>query len=61
MEKIPPNWFSRATPYTILDVAAEIGAQYEQYPVAFGGNIGKGNFVGYVILSFSYLHTEMSS
>lgn len=61
MEKIPANWFSRATPYTILDVATEIGAQYEQYPVAFGGNIGKGNFVGYVItLSFSYFLADVS-
>lgn len=50
MEKIPANWYSRATPYTILDVATEIGAQYEQYPVAFGGNVGKGNFVGYVMI-----------
>ncbi|KAL2075059.1 hypothetical protein VTL71DRAFT_1 [Oculimacula yallundae] len=46
MEMIPKNWYSRSTPYTIMDVAREIGAQYEEYPVAFGGNVGKGNFVG---------------
>jgi len=45
-ERIPDNWFSRATPYTGTDVTAEILAQYLAYPVAFGGNVGKGNFVG---------------
>jgi len=45
-ERIPDNWFSRATPYTGTDVVAEILAQYLAAPVAFGGNVGKGNFVG---------------
>ncbi|KAB8801895.1 hypothetical protein FH972_026716 [Carpinus fangiana] len=46
-EKIPDNWFSRSSPYTIPLVANEIFAQYEEYPVAFGGNTGKPNsFVG---------------
>ncbi|USW58161.1 Putative chloroperoxidase [Septoria linicola] len=46
-EKLPDNWFSRVTPYTIPDVAAEIAAQYFLHPVAFGGNTGKPNtFVG---------------
>lgn len=42
-EQLPPNWFSRVDPYTIPLVAAEIFAQYELYPVAFGGNTGKPN------------------
>lgn len=46
-EKIPNNWYSRSDPYTIPLVAAEIFKQYEEYPVAFGGNTGKPNtFVG---------------
>jgi hypothetical protein len=45
-ERIPDNWFSRATPYTGTDVVAEILAQYLAAPVAFGGNVGQGNFVG---------------
>jgi len=45
-ERIPDNWFSRATPYTGVDVTEEILAQYLGAPVAFGGNVGKGNFVG---------------
>lgn len=46
-EQLPPNWFSRVDPYTIPLVAAEIFAQYEGHPVAFGGNTGKTNsFVG---------------
>jgi len=46
-EKIPDKWYSRVTPYTIPDVASEIGYQYMKYPVAFGGNTGKPNsFVG---------------
>lgn len=46
MEMIPPNWYPRTTPYTIPLVAAEIGAQYFAYPVAFGGNVGTNNFNG---------------
>lgn len=46
LEKIPDNWYSRVSPYSIPLVAAEIFAQYEEYPVQFGGNAGKGNFVG---------------
>ena len=45
-ERIPDNWFNRATPYTTLDVTKEILAQYLANPVGFGGNVGKGNFVG---------------
>jgi hypothetical protein len=45
-ERIPDNWFSRATPYTGVDVVEEILAQYLANPVAFGGNVGQGNFVG---------------
>lgn len=32
-EQLPPNWYSRVTPYTIPDVAGEIFKQYELYPV----------------------------
>jgi hypothetical protein len=45
-ERIPDNWFNRATPYTGVDVVEEILAQYLANPVPFGGNVGKGNFVG---------------
>lgn len=45
-EMIPPNWVPRPTPYTLLDVAADIGTQYLAKPVAFGGNAGIGNFNG---------------
>lgn len=46
-EQIPANWYSRATPYTIPLVALEIFKQYNQYPVAFGGNTGAPNtFIG---------------
>jgi len=45
-ERIPDNWFNRATPYTGVDVVAEILAQYVANPVPFGGNVGQGNFVG---------------
>lgn len=34
----------RPTPYTLLDVAADIALQYLGAPVAFGGNAGVGNF-----------------
>lgn len=44
METIPPNWFPRTTPYTILLVGAEIFAQYIAYPKLFGGNVGTNNF-----------------
>lgn len=46
-ERIPNNWYSRAQPYTIPLVTAEITYQYNKYPVAFGGNTGRPNsFVG---------------
>ena len=43
-EQIPPSWSNRVSPYTNLDVTAEILAQYLEYPVLFGGNVGQGNF-----------------
>lgn len=43
-EQIPSNWYNRGSPYTNLNVATEILAQYLQYPVLFGGNVGPGNF-----------------
>jgi Peroxidase, family 2 len=43
-ERIPPNWYNRRTPYTIVDVTAEINAQYLAHPVLLGGNAGRGNF-----------------
>jgi hypothetical protein len=45
-ERIPDNWFNRATPYTLVDVVDEILAQYVENPVPFGGNAGQGNFIG---------------
>ena len=43
-EKIPENWYNRKTPYTDVDVAVEIVAQYLQHPVLVGGNTGNGGF-----------------
>ena len=43
-EQIPPNWSNRVSPYSVVDAATEIVAQYIQYPVLFGGNVGTGNF-----------------
>ena len=43
-EQIPANWYNRASPYTLMDVGDEILAQYFEYPVLFGGNVGVGNF-----------------
>jgi hypothetical protein len=44
-ERIPNNWVNRETPYTLLDIAGQIAAQYLMHPVGFGGNAG-GQFVG---------------
>lgn len=35
-QQLPPNWYSRSDPYTILDVSNEIMQQYQAHPVAFG-------------------------
>lgn len=43
-EKIPDNWTNRVAPYTDMLVGQEIFAQYLEYPVAFGGNTGNGQF-----------------
>jgi len=43
-ERIPANWFSRVSPYSLVDVTAEILALYLEYPVLFGGNVGVNNF-----------------
>ncbi|KAN0101466.1 Cloroperoxidase [Hyaloscypha variabilis] len=39
-EQIPANWTSRVTPYSLLDVSAQIGEMYLKHPVGFGGNAG---------------------
>ncbi|KAK3314965.1 Chloroperoxidase [Apodospora peruviana] len=44
-ERIPPNWVNRKTPYTLLDIAAQIAIMYFKNPVGFGGNAG-GEFIG---------------
>ena len=44
MERIPPNWYARATPYTNNDVTREIVAMYLENPVLFGGNTADGSF-----------------
>ncbi|KAF2231593.1 Cloroperoxidase [Viridothelium virens] len=44
-ERIPDNWTSRATPYTLLDVATQIFEMYSMYPVGIGGSVN-GTFVG---------------
>ena len=43
-EQIPSNWYNRASPYSLVETATEILAQYLAYPVLFGGNAGPGNF-----------------
>jgi len=43
-EKIPDNWYNRVSPYSNIDVTAEILAQYLEYPVLFGGATGNGGF-----------------
>lgn len=44
-ERIPDNWFNRASPYTLTDVNNEINAQYLASPVLFGFNAGYQNFL----------------
>jgi len=44
-ERIPDNWVNRKTPYSLLDIAAEIFKMYGMYPVGIGGNVD-GKFVG---------------
>ena len=39
-ERIPANWVKRKTPYTLVDVSAEVLALYVKHPVLFGGNVG---------------------
>lgn len=43
-ERIPDDWFSRSAAYSLTDVVTEIVALYSQYPVLFGGNVGRNNF-----------------
>ena len=43
-EQIPATWYNRVEPYSLVDVAVEILAQYLEHPVLFGGNVGPGNF-----------------
>ena len=43
-ERIPENWYNRKVPFTTTDAAAEVVAQYLEYPVPFGGNVGQNNF-----------------
>ena len=45
-EHFPDNWSPNPIPYTILEIAGHIGAQYLAYPREFGGNTGKGQFTG---------------
>jgi hypothetical protein len=44
-ERIPENWTNRVTPYSLLDVSAQIAEMYGTHPVGFGGNVN-GAFVG---------------
>ena len=43
-EQIPSNWYNRKTPYTLVDLAVEIAAQYLEHPVLIGGNVAQGDF-----------------
>lgn len=42
-ERIPPNWTTRATPYTNNDVTTQILEMYLLNPVLFGGNTADGS------------------
>ncbi|PMD19253.1 Cloroperoxidase [Hyaloscypha hepaticicola] len=44
-DRIPENWTNRVTPYSLLDVTAQILEMYLKHPVGFGGNVN-GAFVG---------------
>ena len=44
-DRIPENWTNRVTPYSLLDVTAQILEMYLKHPVGFGGN-ANGAFVG---------------
>ena len=43
-ERIPPGWRNRRAPFSLLEVASEILAQYLASPKLFGGNVGTNNF-----------------
>lgn len=43
-ERIPDDWTSRATPYTVPDVGSQIFSMYSEYPRPFGGNTGDGTY-----------------
>lgn len=43
-EKIPPNWTTRQTPYSNMDVTNQIVQMYLKNPVLFGGNTASGSF-----------------
>jgi hypothetical protein len=44
-DRIPENWTNRVTPYSLLDVTAQILEMYLKHPVGFGENVN-GAFVG---------------
>ena len=44
-ERIPDDWTTRTTPYSLLDVATQIFEMYGMYPVGIGGNVND-TFVG---------------
>jgi len=44
-ERIPASWYNRKTPLGNLEVTTEILALYALYPVLFGGNAGRNNFL----------------
>ena len=37
-ERFPPNWYRRATPYTLIDVIRQVAKQYGMFRVQFGAN-----------------------
>ena len=45
------NWTSRVTPYSLLDVSAQIGEMYLKHPIGFGGT-ADGAFAGLDFLPY---------
>jgi len=44
-ERIPANWRTRTTPYTLLDVVTDLNLMYLEHPAPFGVSTSRGNFV----------------
>ena len=43
-EQLPPNWFSRPTPFDGVEFATDFIRSLAEYPVLLGGNTASGSF-----------------